>query len=387
MIYIHIPFCRSFCTYCGFYSEAVPDCRERKGRDIEQEKFLRYVRELCGEAGRRSGEIRATMPSDQHPEYEDTMYAGGGTPSVLSPVLFSELVAGVNRAVWGEPVHRYSEFTVEVNPEDICEKGETYVSSLLGAGVDRISMGVQSFDDNVLRRMNRRHDSSGAVRAFGVLRNAGVGNISIDLIFGFRGLSGELWRKTVEEALALNPEHISAYQLSVDSGSILARRTAKGENFLAPEDRCRSQYDLLCSMLAEAGYHHYEVSNFARPGFEAKHNSAYWKRVPYAGLGAGAHSALPDFSGEVVERKWNSEEVDGYVSDGEKLTEEDIRTEKIMLGLRTDRGVDSSLIQGDAAAKLLAEGALEWCTPSFPGRLRIPENRFFVSDEIIAELV
>lgn len=337
------------------------------------------------EAERRASEIRATMPSASHPEYVDTLYIGGGTPSVLSPDLFSDLVSGVNNAVWGRPRHEYSEFTVEVNPEDINERGADYVTALLDLGVTRISMGVQSFDDNVLRWMNRRHTSDGAVKAFDILRSAGAGDISIDLIFGYSALTDELWDRTLEKALTLAPEHISAYQLSIEPGSILARRSSRfGEDAMAAEDKCASQYALLCSMLRSAGYHHYEVSNFALPGHEARHNSAYWHRVPYVGLGAGAHSAVPGPSGEVAVRKWNTENSEDYVLDEEEtLTPEDIKVERIMLGLRTDRGVSPELLQEDKTLRLMGEGALE----CFDGRLRIPEDKFFVSDEIISELI
>lgn len=385
MIYIHIPFCRSFCTYCGFYSEAVPEIGCRRGGSSGRERLSRYVGMVCSEAESRASEIRATLPSASHPEYVDTLYVGGGTPSVLPPDLFSALVTGVNNAVWGVPEHGYSEFTVEVNPDDINSKGADYVTALLDMGVTRFSMGVQSFDDNALRWMNRRHTSEEAVKAFEILRSAGAGDISIDLIFGYATLTEELWERTLEKALALAPEHISAYQLSIDPGSMLARRSGGTDGeAMAGEEQCARQYEQLCAMLRSAGYHHYEVSNFAVPGYEARHNSAYWRRVPYAGLGAGAHSALAGEAGEVTARKWNTEDAEGYVLDGEEiLTDEDVRVERVMLGLRTDRGVVPELLPEGPARRLVDEGALEHCG----GRLRIPENRFFVSDEIIAELL
>lgn len=309
---------------------------------------------------------------------------GGGTPSVLPPSVLSRLVRGVNEAVFGEPLHNYPEFTVEVNPEDIIEKGEEYIAVLQELGVNRISMGIQSFDDNVLGWMNRRHDAEHAERAYWMLRSAGFRNISIDLIYGIGDVPDASWEATVHKAIGLSPSQISAYQLSVEEGSSLAMLAESGRYTEADDEDCRRQYELLCRLLGEAGYHHYEVSNFAYPGFEARHNSAYWRRVPYVGLGAGAHSALAGADGKVNVRRWNSEAETGYVPGQEILTEENIRMETIMLGLRTDMGVDPSCLPAGPAAMLVDEGAL---VLTHEGNLRIPEERFFVSDEIIRELV
>ncbi len=294
------------------------------------------------------------------------------------------MVRGVNEAVFGEPHHDYPEFTVEVNPEDIIEKGEEYIVELQELGVNRISMGVQSFDDKVLGWMNRRHDAEHAERAYWMLRSAGFRNVSIDLIYGVGGMSDDIWEATVHKAIGLSPSHISAYQLSVEDGSSLAMLADSGRYTEAAEEDCRRQYEVLCRLLDEAGYHHYEVSSFAYPGFEAMHNSAYWRRVPYAGLGAGAHSALAGADGKVNVRRWNSEAETGYVSGQEVLTEDNMRMETIMLGLRTDRGVDPSCLPAGSATMLMDEGALALTRE---GNIRIPEERFFVSDEIIRELV
>ena len=384
MIYIHIPFCRSFCTYCSFYSEAIPVCKGRKQEDGESERFGRYAEAVVSEAAARAEEIRATMPEDCFSQKVDTLYIGGGTPSVLPSHVLSDIVTGVNNAVFGSPRYDYSEFTMEVNPEDIVEKGDDYVKSLLELGVNRISVGVQSFDDDVLRWMNRRHDAEHAEQAYWMLRSNGFRNISIDLIYGVGGLTDEVWEATVHKAIGLSPSHISAYQLSIEEGSSLAVRADSGKYQEASEETCRRQYETLCSLLTEAGYHHYEVSNFAYPGFEARHNSAYWRRVPYVGLGAGAHSALAGPDGKVNVRKWNSESESCYVSEKEILTEENMMMETVMLGLRTDAGVDPACLPHAPMSMLLDEGALEWTRE---GNLRIPEDHFFVSDEIIRELV
>lgn len=477
MIYIHVPFCGSFCTYCDFYSEI---CRSSKA-------FNEYADAVLSEISDRQKELSKNMSAQ---DAVNTLYIGGGTPSVLpldvlarivkaiaSPGTLRRLVSivepqarrptvGISEkipvsAVAGpvspvteplpsvtepvspvteplssvtEPVEvtaPFEEFTIEVNPEDIVEKGHEYVRGLIALGVNRISMGVQSFDDGVLRWMNRRHDARRAVEAFRILRGCGVRNISIDLIFGLSQLTDKIWKDTLEKALELAPEHISAYQLSIEEGSALAKMVADGRYVEATDEQCRRQYDILCQALKRAGYHHYEISNFAKPGFEAVHNSAYWRRVPYIGLGPGAHS----LTGNV--RSWNSQELPHRITDkhphkatynnrsnlppenllcaqtgnsgmnpsktplsdyqdgglttysrsSETLSPEDIRVERLMLSLRTDKGLEAtelySLADRTVIGSLLSEGALE----ASGTRIRIPEDRFFTSDEILRELI
>lgn len=337
----------------------------------------------------------------------NTLYIGGGTPSVLPLDVLSRIVGAVSQterlslvteqlSLVTEPVEvttpteLFDEFTVEVNPEDIVEKGREYVRGLLALGVNRISMGIQSFDDGILRWMNRRHSAAGAVEAFRILRRCGVRNISVDLIFGLSQLADDVWKDTIERALELAPEHISAYQLSIEEGSALAKLVADGRYVEASDEQCRHQYDVLCQTLRQAGYHHYEISNFAKPGFEAVHNSAYWRRAPYIGLGPGAHSLTGDI------RSWNSQELPHRSTDGspatysrtsETLSPENIRVERIMLSLRTDKGLEAaelySLADRAVINSLLSEGALE----KQGGSIRIPESRLFTSDEILRELI
>ena len=458
MIYLHVPFCGSFCTYCDFYSEI---CRSTQA-------FNEYADAVIAEIRDRQEELSMNMSAH---DAVNTLYIGGGTPSVLPLDVLSRIVEAVAssgairqaqrplRSVPGSqqsdcclsgsaypvaepllpvtgpveetvPAPPFDEFTVEVNPEDIVEKGHEYVHGLLALGVNRISMGIQSFDDGILRWMNRRHDASRAFEAFRILRECGVRNISIDLIFGLSQLTDEVWKDTIEKALKLDPEHISAYQLSIEEGSALAKMVADSSYVEATDEQCRRQYDILCQSLRQSGYHHYEISNFAKPGFEAVHNSAYWSRVPYIGLGPGAHS----LSGGV--RSWNSQELprritdnnpckatysnqnhlprnaqlgnlkvnpdtnpdmcssghrDGglatYSRDSEILSPEDIRVERIMLSLRTDKGLEAaelySLADRAVIHSLLSEGALE----KQDGSIRIPESRLFTSDEIIRELI
>uniref|UniRef100_UPI004026818B radical SAM family heme chaperone HemW n=1 Tax=Candidatus Cryptobacteroides bacterium TaxID=3085639 RepID=UPI004026818B len=415
MIYLHVPFCGSFCTYCDFYSEI---CRSRQ-------VFNEYADAVIAEIRDRRKELEMNMSAQ---DAVNTLYIGGGTPSVLPLDVLSRIVGAVSQterlSLVTEPVEvttpteLFDEFTVEVNPEDIVEKGREYVRGLLALGVNRISMGIQSFNDDILRWMNRRHDAGNAVKAFHILRESGVRNISIDLIFGISQLTDETCKDTIEKALELSPEHISAYQLSIEEGSALAKMVADGRYVEASEEQCRRQYDILCRCLGRSGYHHYEISNFAKPGFEAVHNSAYWRRAPYIGLGPGAHS----LTGNV--RSWNSQELPHrqqdetsscnpdrisscnpdstscqtssrnpsgklatYSRNFETLSPEDIRVERIMLSLRTDKGLEAaelySLAGRTVINSLLSEGALE----KQGGSIRIPESRLFTSDEIIRELI
>lgn len=423
MIYVHIPFCKSFCTYCGFYSETSA-CYDR------------YVEALLGEIDSRKSEFDATMDVN-------TLYIGGGTPSVMPLPLLCRVV----EALKDESGSRnFDEFTVELNPEDVIQRGEAYAEALLGMGVTRASMGVQSFDDAVLRWMNRRHDAETAVRAYRILEKSGFRNISIDLIFGLpelgpdsqtkhsdslsgrfsghRGKDGyvplldeRLWRETILRALDISasgmlPSHISAYQLSVEPDSALDGMIAGGRCREASEESCARQYEILCEELSAAGYHHYEISNFALPGMEARHNSAYWRHVPYVGLGPGAHSLsiLPD--GHRC-RSWNSPDLKLYLETFAPLGQRDtgctgqetlspvqLGIENVMLGLRTSLGcplpelvsacdrarLDSAIssgrlvpVPGSSELSGLEDGAAQY--------YRIPEKYFFISDGIISELL
>ena len=381
MIYVHIPFCRSLCTYCGFYSEVAAKCRKAEDAGRQEELFGRFADALEAEVRMRGQEIT---------DEKNTLYIGGGTPSVLPLSVYERLLSALRESGHGGP---FEEFTFEVNPEDIVEKGEDYVRGLMGLGVNRISMGVQSFDDGILKFMNRRHNAAVAREAYAILENAGIGNISIDLIFGLPQLSDAQWTDTLADALAISPsgrlpQHISAYQLSVEPGSMLDRLVGKGRFEEASEELCQRQYRMLCEALSAAGYRHYEISNFAQPGYAAVHNSAYWRHIPYVGFGPGAHS----FVGS--ERQWNLPDLKAYIADPgsvreyETLDDEQLALEKIMLALRTSDGIEASFLEEHcdrgALARAMEIGAL---VRSGDCRIRIPESRFFVSDGIIADIV
>ena len=356
MVYVHIPFCRSFCIYCDFYSGIASD------RCIRQ-----FADEVCEEIARRKGEPLLGP---------DTLYIGGGTPSVLPFSVLQRIVEALGGGPW-------EEFTLEVNPDDVVKRGKVYVEELKSQGVNRVSMGVQSFDQGILKWMNRRHSAEVAVEAFRLLREGGIGNISIDLIFGFPMLTDSVWKDTIRKALSLPggpPEHISCYQLSVEPDSELGRMEREGLFVQSPEEDCRRQYETISEALVSAGYHHYEISNFALPGKEAVHNSAYWTRVPYQGFGPGAHS----FDG--THRFWNTQEIP-WKRQEETLTDEDALVETIMLSLRTDKGIDSGFLHGNCSqsvlSRLMGEGLLEQAG----GRVRIPRSHWFISDSVIRELV
>ena len=393
MIYVHIPFCRSFCTYCDFYSEVAAKCRGAENERKQEELFGQYADALVAEVKARGQEIT---------DDANTLYIGGGTPSVLPLYVFERLLEALRECGHGGP---YDEFTVEVNPEDIVDKGDDYVRGLLDLGVNRISMGVQSFDDGILKFMNRRHSAAVAREAYAILENAGVRNVSVDLIFGLPQLSDNQWKDTLKDVLEISPsgrrpQHISAYQLSVEPGSMLARLVEKGRFEEASDELCERQYSMLCEALVRAGYHHYEISNFAQPGYEAVHNSAYWKHISYVGFGPGAHS-FSDMSrcqcNTLVKRplrQWNRPDLQAYIVDplsvqeSEILDDEQLILEKIMLALRTSEGINAAFLEEycdpQALARAIEGGSLVRLAG---GRIRIPESRFFVSDSIIADIV
>ena len=357
--------------------------------------MIRYSDSLVREIELRKKEIEAVASAENT---VNTLYIGGGTPSVLPLSVLRQALQALETAGVRS---QYKEFTVEVNPEDIVEKGPEYVEQLLKMGVNRVSMGVQSFDDGILKWMNRRHNADTAVKAYNILETVGVENISIDIIFGFPQLTPSLWDETLEKALSISskgnlPKHISSYQLSVEPGSALASLLEKGAWDEAADDVCEVQYSHLCQVLKSAGYHHYEISNFALPGYEAVHNSAYWRHVPYVGLGPGAHSFIID--GGYV-RKWNEPDLVSYenamssgdislVQGGEILDREQIAIEKIMLALRTSDGVPERYLWDNCLASKV-EGALASGNLIRAGHdmIRIPEEKFFVSDGVISSIL
>lgn len=369
-IYLHLPFCSSFCLYCDFYSE-VNESTLRRG----------YLDALKAEISERANYFAGVLP--------DTIYMGGGTPSLFDPEEIAEL-ADLLRD--GFKITHLREFTLEANPDDITPQK---LEGWRRAGVDRLSIGVQSFFDDHLAWMRRRHSSIQAINAFKMERKADYNNISLDLIFGFEGLSEEQWRHNIEQLTALSPEHISCYQMSIEPGSELALLADAGRYKEPSEEICADQYSILQKLLEDAGYRQYEISNFARQGREALHNASYWERVPYLGLGASAHS----FDGRRC-RYRNIADIKSYIAamgandfaqirKEEILSDDDIFNEQIMLGLRKVSGLSLSSLESSRLAKIkpvlnhltntgeiISEGDI----------IRIPAERMFVSDGIMQQL-
>lgn len=341
-IYVHFPFCRSKCIYCDFFS------RVRGDRQA-------YLAALEREIDDRKDYLNGVPPR--------TVYFGGGTPSVFSPPELGRVMEKLDSVIGLSDVE---ESTVEVNPDDISlEKARC----LRQIGFSRVSMGVQSFRDGHLQWMKRRHTAQQAVEAFSNLAKAGFGNISIDLIFGFEGLSDEDWDYNINRALSLGAQHISCYQMM-------------GRYASADEEACRRQYERLQEALGLAGYHQYEVSNYCLDGFRSIHNSSYWKRCAYLGLGPGAHS----FDG-AFRRSWNLSDIEGYIASrpfgSETLSAEDVCNEKIMLSLRTAEGIGEKEVKKTPALDSLVRTGYIVCRD---GRLSVPSDKLFVLDWIVGQL-
>ncbi|MFZ5447220.1 MAG: radical SAM family heme chaperone HemW [Thermodesulfobacteriota bacterium] len=345
-LYIHIPFCQSKCPYCDFYSITVSDL------------IPGYLAAL---------EAEARLYRAQFPAF-DTLYLGGGTPSWLSAVHLAELMQILRRHFAFAPE---SEITIEANPDDISPEKLTLWRDL---GINRLSLGCQSFDEAELRFLGRRHTARQTEQALGVIRDAGFTNIGIDLMYGLPGQTTAAWIKTLEAALRFNPKHLSCYQLTLAPETPMGRRAAQGDLVPLDEEAQREFFLFTARYLTERGYLHYEVANFARAeGPQAgglcyccRHNRKYWTHVPYLGLGPGAHS----FDGN--RRWWNVLSVEQYcsslnaggspVAGQETLTPEQINLETLYLGFRTREGVGLSAIrehpQGEAILSELVEAGL-----------------------------
>lgn len=371
--YIHIPFCVSKCHYCDFNS--YPGM---------ESLFDDYVDALIREIRRAA----SVMPQDGL----DTVYIGGGTPTVLPvPHLTSILRAIIDTIGLTDG----AEITLEANPGTI---DEDKLVQLKSANFNRISLGIQSFDDNFLSSIGRAHTALEAARAFGAARRAGFANISIDLIFAIPGQSISHWDNTIEMVVKLNPEHISLYELTTEEGTLFAKLCARGLVALVDEDTRVEMYELAIRNLTAAGFEHYEVSNFAKPGFRCRHNQVYWRNEPYYGFGAGATSYV---TGERSRRICNPS---GYVaairagSDAvefsEHLTGRAQLAETVIQGLRMPEGIDLSKFQAksdtslsdefsDEIDVLLARGLIELTND----RLKVTHQGLLLMNDVAGEFV
>lgn len=371
-LYLHIPFCSRRCVYCDFYSTTRTDLMPR------------YAGCLVREMGLRRGELQGPL---------HTLYIGGGTPSLLPPALVGKLLDAAE-ACFG--IRPDAEVTLEGNPDDLTLP---LLRDLRGAGINRLSIGVQSFSDATLSFLRRRHTARQACEAVENARRAGFDNLSIDLIYGLPGESLEQWRANLAAALALEPEHISAYLLSYEEGTPLETLRRRGRVQEAGEDFALACYRLLAAALRSAGYEHYEISNFALPGRIARHNSSYWQGVPYLGCGPSAHS----FDG--AGRRWNDSSLTAYMEAlGRGLLPPHTCEERgrftayndyIVTRLRTSRGLSlaevEALFGADAAAFAL-RAAGPWLQAgrlvrTAGGRLRLTEEGMFVSDAVMEDFI
>lgn len=360
-IYVHIPFCKSRCKYCDFYSTTL------LGRRGE------YVDAVIEEWAMQNAE------DGVHDDVE-TLYIGGGTPSLLD-------VEDMRRLLEVLPVESAKEVTIEANPSDIThEKAKAWKAM----GVNRLSIGIQSFNDDMLRLIGRRHTAEQAREAVRIAREEGFENISADLIYGLphamRNAAMEVLRRDVEELLRLEVEHISTYCLSYEEGTAMTRMLEHGEIEEVDEDTENRMFDYIVEQLTKAGYEHYEVSNFARPGRRSRHNSSYWNDTPYIGLGAGAHS----YDG--VHRYWNPSDIDLYIKgalahdlqrEQETLTDEQRHTERVMLGLRTAEGIAQSDVDEAKALPYLRRGLLR----AEGNRIAATTKGYHILNRIIEDLI
>ena len=328
-IYIHIPFCASRCIYCDFYSTTL------------RNKAPQYVEALIREMDERKSFLHTPVR---------TIYFGGGTPSQLGPTHITTLLHALSSRF---DLSHVEEITLEANPEDFLDgtwplpspsqpslaaSSSPYAGGL--EGVSRLSLGVQSLVDSELRLLHRRHNAAHVREAVHLLRNAGITNLSLDLMYGLPTQTLASWEYSIDEVLKLRPQHISAYNLSVEPGSRLHALVQKGELTPCDDETCLQMAALLRTKLNAAGFEQYEISNYALPGFHSRHNSSYWEPTPYLGLGPGAHS----YDGH-NRRSWNPPDITSYlkgirVEESETLSDLDLYNERVMLGLRTARGID-----------------------------------------------
>ena len=366
-VYVHAPFCVRRCLYCDFAVQV------RRSGDADE-----WLAAFAGEL--RAVESEGLLPLAPS---LGTLYVGGGTPSLLGPTAMDGLARVLGRERLTDPG---LEWTAEANPESLTAG---VASAWREAGVNRLSLGVQSFHEPALRWMGRLHGPEGAAAAVAAARSAGIGDLSVDLMFGLPARLGRSWKRDVEKALALDVPHVSLYGLSVEPATPLGRAVAEGREMGVDEELYREEFLEAAELLAGAGFEHYEVSNFARPGHASRHNGAYWTGAPYLGLGNGAHSYAPPV------RRWNVRAWDAYsakASQGqspeegrEVLDAAALRLERIWLGLRTSAGLSLEGLES-AALALVAEWVREgWAVPVGP-RVRLTPTGWLLLDRLAVEL-
>lgn len=368
-LYIHYPFCKTRCPYCGFATA------------VEKENQAdRYVEALKRELTTQSARLPWLGGVVQ------TIFFGGGTPSLMGKEHFQSIIDLIY-STW--TVSPDAEVTLESNPSQ--GEVERY-AEFLNLGVNRISIGAQTFHDEELKSLGRSHDVADTINAFKFAREAGFNNISLDLIYGVPGQSILTFKHSVQQALDLGIDHLSTYALSIEPGTPFEKRVRRGKMPYPDPDLAADQYDVLCKMMGNAGFEHYELTNFAKPNMWSRHNFAYWERVPYLGVGCGAHS----FDG-LLKRLWNKRSTDEYIEsvnitgdgldDGEWLTPWDELEERLYLALRCRTGLNKVFVRPmtkpGAVEELLSFGLLEQRGDSY----HVPENKWLMLDDIVLRLL
>lgn len=367
-LYIHIPFCESRCAYCGFYSTTLHSEKQR------------YVDALLREIELRKAEFDEEL---------HTIYIGGGTPSVLPLPLLQKLIDGVSSVL---DTSKVKEWTIECNPDDLVNVDFT---EWLGkrSPINRVSMGAQTFNDERLSWLHRRHTSSQVSIAIANLRASGISNISVDLMFGFPQQTIEEWQEDINILVKLRPQHISAYSLMYEEDTPLFNMLERGEIEELDEDICREMYYLLIDKLGENGYEQYEISNFSLKGYHSLHNSSYWNDKKYIGIGAAAHSYNRS------QRTWNVSDVHSYIqnissgilpSEGETIDEVTHYNDIITTAMRTQKGIKLSDLTPfyreyllSQTPSLLANGLVDIAD----GYIRLTRKGLYVSDDVMSELI
>ncbi|MBO7554145.1 MAG: radical SAM family heme chaperone HemW [Bacteroidaceae bacterium] len=370
-IYLHIPFCKKRCIYCNFYSSTLLKYRGA------------YVGVLCRELRQRKEYLKG--------EAVKTIYLGGGTPSLLQRTELEKLFSEIGK-VYG--LGTCEEITIEANPDDLTEH---YVKMLATLPVNRLSIGIQTFNDDSLKLLNRRHTAEEAISAVKRCQDAGFHNISIDLIYGLPGETEVQWQYDLEQAVALGVQHISAYSLTYEEGTALWKLREKQQIQEVEEEQSLLFFKMLMDTLKSAGFEHYEISNFCLPGYHSRHNSSYWEDIPYLGCGASAHS----YDG--ISRQWNVADLERYIqgiAEGTPVFEREILdlptryNEFVMTGLRTAKGIELTKLRqqfGEKLFRYLLEMAKPYidrnCLLITENRLHFTESGLFISDSIISDLL
>jgi len=370
-IYIHIPFCKSFCSYCDFYSITDNSLKDALVQAVIRESSIR--------------------PSYLEGETVETVYFGGGTPSLLEPATAAALISDLKKKF---PFSDDPEITFEVNPDDVYEG---LFIDLKKAGINRISLGVQSWDDKRLRYLGRRHDAAQSARALDMVFREGIKNVSVDIIYGVPGMTTADLKADLEKTFAFPVTHLSAYHLTVEEGTRFGRMKKEGKLKETDEETSASMFSLLGKVCREHGFIHYEISNFAKEGYISRHNSSYWKQVPYLGLGPSAHS----FDGR--SRQWNVADVRKYVKaissgeipcEREELDRITVFNEYVLTSLRTMWGIDLTHVEEfydkelhdylvNLSGKYIRYGLMK----REKNTLVLTDQGRMISDNIIAELL